>query len=116
MEAESETNQTETSGRGGSPKVQGGKKNAGATAHPRGANAGAFISYIAVRSEDEEADPDGLAHESRMTLEEQAIEIILKSEPGWQRTPPNNPGYDLIRSDEQGQTEYCEVKGHDRDT
>ena len=35
----------------------------GTTPQSRGANAAPFISYIAVHAKDEEADPDGLAHE-----------------------------------------------------
>lgn len=108
-ETEFENDQAGGSGRVGGPNAQGSKSK-GAADRPRSANAGAFISYIAVRSEDEETDPDGLAHENRMTLEEKAIEIILKSEPDWQRTPTNNPGYDLSRSDGHGRMKYCEVK------
>ena len=63
-----------------------------------------------MHAKDEEADPDGLAHENRMALEERAIEFIFQSESEWQRTPPNNPGFDLIRSDEGGQEVFCEVK------
>ena len=85
--------------------------NAGTDKQPTGtANAGAFISYVAVQSQDEESDPDAFTHEKRMALEARAIEFILESEPGWQRTPSNNPGYDLFRPDGQGRTIFCEVK------
>ena len=109
-DAESETRHTGGSGRGGDTKAEEGNRRPSTTGRPRGANAGAFISYIAVHSENEADDPDGLAHENRMALEERAIEFILETEPGWLRTPPNNPGYDLYRSDGQGQTVFCEVK------
>ena len=115
----SETGQTGGSKRGRYTEAVEGNDNAGTTAPPRDGNVGAFISYTAVHPEDEETDPDGLAHENRMALEEQAVKFILESEPGWQRTPVNNPGFDLFRSDQQGQTEFCEVKAmtktlHDR--
>ena len=118
-ETGSETGQTGGSERGRFTEAVEGNGNAGTTVPPRDGNAGAFISYTAVHPEDEETDPDGLAHENRMALEEQAIKFILESEPGWQRTPANNPGFDLFRSDQQGQTEFCKVKAmtktlHDR--
>ena len=34
--------------------------------------------------------------------------------PAWQRTPANNAGYDLFRSDQRGETIYCEVKAMTR--
>jgi hypothetical protein len=71
-----------------------------------------FISYIAVQPDDDPiADPDGLEHAARMGLEEAAIIYILQKEPGWQRTPPGNPGYDLFKSDASGEPcQWCEVK------
>ena len=106
----SETGQTDGTGQALHTEAENGTGNAGGTTRHGGASSRAFVSYVAVQSEDEEADPDGLAHERRMALEERAIEFILKSEPGWRRTPPSNPGYDLFRSDQRGQTIYCEVK------
>ena len=106
----SETGQTDGTGQALHTEAENGTGNAGGTTRHGGASSPAFVSYVAVQSEDEEADPDGLAHERRMALEERAIEFILKSEPGWRRTPPSNPGYDLFRSDQRGQTIYCEVK------
>lgn len=50
-------------------------------------------------------------HEERMEIEEKAIEFILARESCWLRTPTNNPGYDLYKTNEQGQkTHWCEVK------
>ncbi len=70
-----------------------------------------FVSYVAVEAEDEDEDPDGLAHSARMTLERLAIEFILDVEPGWQQTPPNNPGFDLYQGNTmQTATRWCEVK------
>ena len=70
-----------------------------------------FISYVAVRPEDDEPDPDNLNHENRMTLEAKSIERILTHETDWQRTEQNNPGYDLYKVDSTGrQSHWCEVK------
>ena len=95
--------------------------NTGTDTQPRPAdpNAARFVSYVAVHTEDEEIDPDGLSHDRRMAVEELAIRFILEREPEWHRTAPNNPGYDLFRTDEHGQREFCEVKAmtgtlHDR--
>ena len=109
-EPRSKTGQTGGTGQGARTEAENGTGNAGATTHHEGANSRAFISYVAVHSENEETDPDALTHEKRMALEERAIEFILASEPAWQRTPANNAGYDLFRSDQRGETIYCEVK------
>ena len=70
-----------------------------------------FISYLGVVSEDEDTDPDGLKHAVRMELEEAAIRFSLDREPKWQRTPANNPGFDLYRGDTMHTaTHWCEVK------
>jgi hypothetical protein len=70
-----------------------------------------FISYVAVHADEEQPDPDGLDHPSRMALEEKAIEFILRHEPKWRRTPTNNPGFDLYQGDAlDGATHWCEVK------
>ena len=61
-----------------------------------------FISYMGVRSEESEPDPDNLEYESRMNLEAKAIERIQAHEPDWQRTEQNNPGYDLYKVDSGG--------------
>ena len=70
-----------------------------------------FISYVGTHSNDENHDPDGLAQAARVALEEKAIEFILSRETGWQRTPTNNPGFDLYETgpDEQPMR-WCEVK------
>jgi hypothetical protein len=70
----------------------------------------AFISYVAAHPDDE-ADPDELAHEERMALEEKAIRFILDREPQLQRTPTGNPGFDLIETDEAREVvRWIEVK------
>ena len=71
-----------------------------------------FISYVAVRSDDEEeSDPDHLSREERMSLEDSSIKLILKDEPELKRTPTNNPGFDLIQSSSDGQpVKWVEVK------
>ena len=59
----------------------------------------------------EDSDPDGLDQAARMVLEAKAIKFILSVEPGWQRAPTHNPGFDLYKNgpDEQP-TRWCEVK------
>ena len=84
-------------GRSGSPGIKG-----------RGNRE--FISYVAVRPEDGEPDPDNLDHESRMELEAKAIAFILVLEPDWQRTPPNTAGYDLEKVTGAEGRRLCEVK------
>ena len=70
-----------------------------------------FVSYVSVRPEDEDTDPDGLEHSARMDLERRAIGLILESEPRWRETPPNNPGFDLYRGPAMDRaTHWCEVK------
>ena len=70
-----------------------------------------FVSYVGVVGEGSETDPDGLEHSRRMKLEAAAIELILKHEPDWQRTPANNSGFDLYRGTTiEAATEWCEVK------
>ena len=70
-----------------------------------------FISYVALSPDEEEADPDGLTHQERIDLEDKAIELILRREPGLKRTPTNNPGFDLteLGSDEKP-VKWVEVK------
>ena len=110
-------------GEASSPTDQAGESRQGHGSTRGDANAGAetgshsgtprparFVSYVAVHPEDEESNPDSPGHSRRMALEERAIAIILESEPEWQRTGPNNPGYDLFRTDDQGQQVFCEVK------
>ena len=70
-----------------------------------------FISYVALSHDDDGEDPDGLAHQERMSLESQAIDLILSEEPSLCRTPPNNPGFDLFEEDSQNaQVRWVEVK------
>ena len=70
-----------------------------------------FISYVGTHPNDDDSDPDGLDQAARMELEAKAIEFILSVEPGWQQTPPHNPGFDLYENglDEQPMR-WCEVK------
>ena len=70
-----------------------------------------FVSYVGVVGKGNETDPDGLEHGRRMELEAAAIELVLNHEPDWQRTPPNNPGFDLYRGATiETASEWCEVK------
>ena len=71
-----------------------------------------FNSYVALsHADEEESDPDGLGHDERMNLEEKAIELIRSRELGLMRTPPNNPGFDLMKPGPDGQpVKWVEVK------
>ena len=71
-----------------------------------------FISYVAVQSDDEkESDPDHLSQQERMNLEAKSIQVILKEEPELERTPANNPGFDLTQPGPDGQPiKWVEVK------
>jgi hypothetical protein len=78
---------------------------------PGGAGGRPFISYLAVQSDEDDHDPDGLDQEARMALEAKAIDLILAREPTWQRTPTHNPGYDLVDpGDDAAPKRWCEVK------
>lgn len=101
--------------REGTKTGPGGGHGHGRPAAPRGTTGSSdsrtFISYVAVHPGEEESDPDGLDQEQRMTLEEKAIAFILRREPNWKQTSPNNPGFDLLRVGSDGQPEaWCEVK------
>lgn len=68
-----------------------------------------FVSYVAVGRE-AGGDPDGLDQEKRMELESRAIDIIIERDPEWQRTPRDNPGFDLFKATGGEQHTWCEVK------
>ena len=76
-----------------------------------------FVSYVAVHPDQEESsDPDGLSQQARMNLEEEAIKLICSVEPELQRTPPNNPGFDLIKRNDTGESvKWVEVKAMKED-
>lgn len=70
-----------------------------------------FISYIAVSPDETDEDSDDTQHQGRMSLEAQAIDYIVSIEPALQRTPPNNPGFDLIERGSDGKLiRWVEVK------
>lgn len=74
-------------------------------------NARQFVSYVAVSPHESESDPDGFSYQQNMDLEEQAIAKILSVEPKLQRTPPNNPGFDLSDMGTNGEpVRWIEVK------
>jgi len=94
---------------GHADSIQGGR-GSGARA-PEGVGSRLFVSYVGTHPDGEESDPDDLEQGARMALEEKAIALILKWEPLWQRTPPDNPGFDLFQLDADGQPHrWCEVK------
>lgn len=76
---------------------------------------------VAVHPDDDGTDPDNLHAErmeekERMELEKKAIDFILKKDSiKWERTPKNNPGYDLFEIGHDGaQVRWCEVKAMTR--
>ena len=70
-----------------------------------------FISYVALNSDEAEADPDGVTRQERIDLEDKAIRLILESEPGLKRTPTNNPGFDVAELGADGKpVKWVEVK------
>jgi len=85
-----------SSGQGAGSGTGGTREGPGAPRRPGTPGSRPFISYVGVRPEDEKPDPDGLEHEERLRLEEQAIEFILTCESNLQRTTKNNPGFDLF--------------------
>lgn len=72
-----------------------------------------FISYIEVSPDEADEAPDEAQHQEseRRSLEAQAIDYIVSVEPMLQRTPPNNPGFDLIeRGSDDKPIRWVEVK------
>jgi hypothetical protein len=63
---------------------------------PAGTGSRPFISFMGAHPDEEEPDPDGLTHEARLSLEVEAITLILSVEPELERTKTNNPGFDLF--------------------
>jgi len=102
-------------GSGGHPG--GGGKSGGASSGgpgkraPGSAGGRPFISYLGTHPDDDEADPDGLDQATRMKIEDHAITLIISLEPGLQRTPEGNPGFDLFEANGGGQpVRWVEVK------
>ena len=70
-----------------------------------------FRSYIAVSSDEPNEESSGLSHEERLRLEDRAIDLIISEEPDLQRTPTNNPGFDLMEVADGGAiVRFIEVK------
>jgi hypothetical protein len=84
------------------------------TSHPSAGSGGTtreFISYVTVRPDEDNIDPDGLEHKERMELEEKAISLILAFDPRLQRTAANNRGFDLFEAGPSGDpVKWVEVK------
>lgn len=100
----SQSRQSHGSGGGATSSPSTGSQSAGGTSRK-------FVSYVAVKAEEEGPDPDGLDHAARMALESKAVDLILLKEPCWERTPTHNPGYDLYEPDGNGAPiRWCEVK------
>ena len=92
--------------------TSGGGGNKGRKGSAGGKGRSQFVSYVSVQPKDEsDHDPDGLTQETRLELEEKAIQFILKTEPRLNRTSLNNPGFDLFESDSDNYIiKWVEVK------
>ena len=102
------------SGVGSERRTRGGRAAGGGDSGTQGragqsGRARQFVSYVAVGRE-ARGDPDGLDQEKRMELESRAIDFIIDREPEWQRTPRDNPGFDLFKGTDGEQHTWCEVK------
>ncbi len=94
---------------GGEPIVIDSSR--GKLGNQRAAGKRMFISYVAVHVGDEESDADDRDHQQRMALEGKAIELVMSGELGLQRTPTNNPGFDLVQKGAEGNPiKWVEVK------
>lgn len=96
---------------GGGGKTGGASSGGPGKRAPGSAGGRPFISYLGTHPDDEEADPDGLDQATRMKIEDHAITLIISLEPGLQRTPEGNPGFDLFEANGGGQpVRWVEVK------
>lgn len=109
------------SGGHGTPGDKGSGKGGGQGKRTPGHAGGRpFISYVGTHPDEEGPDPDGLDQAERMQIEERAIDLSIRLEPGLRRTPEGNPGFDLFEADSSGrQIRWVEVKSmtgtlHDR--
>lgn len=96
----------------GTPADKGSGKGGGQGKRTPGHAGGRpFISYVGTHPDEEGPDPDGLDQAERMQIEERAIDLIIRLEPGLRRTPEGNPGFDLFEVDSSGrQIRWVEVK------
>ena len=96
---------------GGGGKSGGTSSGGQGSQAPGSAGGRPFISYLGTHPYDEEPDPDGIDQATRMRVEDQAITLIISLEPGLQRTPDGNPGFDLFEANGSGQqVRWVEVK------
>ena len=93
------------------------KSSATESGRPGAGQRGSFVSYVAVDPEEGETTEDEVDESdrsARLRVEAKAIEIILKAEPNWHRTPPGNRGFDLFQTTDGDPTSekirWCEVK------
>ncbi len=110
-DATSETQQSGTASAGQQNRANSSTTQSGSGQGGRSGGGREFVSYIAVSPDEASENPEGLTHQERMSLEEQAIELVLSKEPTLQRTPPNNPGFDLYELGPNGEAvRWVEVK------
>lgn len=84
---------------------------------PGAGQRGSFVSYVAVDPQEgvtTEDEVDESDRSARLRVEAKAIEIILRVEPDWHRTPPGNRGFDLFQTTDgdpaSEPVRWCEVK------
>ncbi len=97
----------------GSGVTTGGATRGGWTADGGATGGGvpAFRSRIGVERESEPTEEGSREYERRMSVQDDAIELILQREPGLKRTPPGNPGFDLYEPGTDGEpVRWVEVK------
>jgi len=101
---------------GGSSGNGAGSRTQGSSGHGHARTAGSkggrpFISYVGAHPSEDAPDPDGVDHEQRLKLEEQAVSFVLAQDSRLRRTPTNNPGFDLVELDADGTpVRWVEVK------
>lgn len=91
-------------GGGGSGDGSGKKKRDGTQCRQ-------FHTYVAVNTGSDPADDEGLSAEDLKATESAAIDFIVALEPQLERTPVNNPGFDLYEGESlEFVARYVEVK------
>jgi hypothetical protein len=78
---------------------------------PNGARGRQFHTYVSVNANSDPTDDEGLSAEDLKATEAAAIDFIVSLEPHLERTPTNNPGFDLYEGESlEFIVRYVEVK------
>lgn len=93
-------------GHGGSGSGGGSRKRT-----PNGAQGRQFHTYVSVNANSDPTDDEGLSADDLKATESAAIDFIVSLEPHLERTPTNNPGFDLYEGESlEFVVRYVEVK------